>query len=186
VIAWAVFFGLLHIYATRRGFARHIFSDIITFTLSIFFVSRLFFIIADWRTEGWLIKDLIQHGDIFGFLWQFFVTDNYSLSFAGGVIGFLIVFFWKTRKNKKERVRYWDVIMPAFLIAASIGYLGALFGGQIYGIVWDSVLSITYSNFDSIVPFQHPTFPLPILYAILSLLTVFALYRIEDRIQLPE
>jgi hypothetical protein len=89
VIAWAVFFGLLHIYATRGGFTRHIFSDIISFTLSIFFMSRLTYIFADWRTEGWLIKDLFQNGDIFGFLRQFFITDNYSLSFAGGVIGFI-------------------------------------------------------------------------------------------------
>lgn len=185
VIAWAVFFGLLHIYATRRGFIRHIFSDIISFTLSIFFMGRLIYILADWRTEGWLIKDLFQNGDIFGFLRQFFITDNYSLSFAGGVIGFIWVFLWKTRKNTKDRARYWDAIMPAFLIAASIGYMGTLLGGQIYGIVFDSVFSITYSNFDSIVPFQNPTFPLPILYVVLSLLTAFSLYRIENRIQLP-
>ncbi len=186
MIAWAVFFGLLHIYATRGGLTRHIFSDIISFTLSIVFMSRLVYILADWRTEGWLIKDLFQNGDMFGFLRQFFITDNYSLSFAGGVLGFIVVFLWKTRKNTKERARYWDAIIPSFLIAASIGYLGTLLGGQIYGIVFDSIISITYSNFDSIVPFQNPTFPLPILYIVLALLTAFSLHRINAHIELPE
>jgi hypothetical protein len=45
--------------------------------------------------------------------------------------------------------------MPAFLIAASIGYIGTLLGWQIYGIVMDSIFSITYTGTDSIVPFQN-------------------------------
>ena len=63
---------------------------------------------------------------IFSFLKDFFITDNYSLSFAGGVIGFLLVFLYKTWNTPKERPRYWDAIVPSFLIAASIGYIGAL------------------------------------------------------------
>lgn len=70
--------------------------------------------------------DLFETGNIFDFLKQFFITDNYSLSFAGGVIGFLIIFFWKTRNAPKDRLKYWDSVIPAFLIAASIGYIGTL------------------------------------------------------------
>jgi prolipoprotein diacylglyceryltransferase len=86
----------------------------------------------------------------------------------------------------KDRPKYWDSIIPAFLIAASVGYIGALLGWQIYGIVMDTIFSITYSGVDSIVPFQNPTFPLPIIYSIVSILTVLFLYRIDRKIVLPE
>lgn len=112
----------------RRGLSKHIFSSIIDFTLSIFFFSRLFYIFADWRTEKFIFIDLFEKGNIFIFLKEFFITDNYSLSFAGGVIGFFIIFIWKTWRNPKDHPKYWDSIMPAFLIAASIGYIGTLLG----------------------------------------------------------
>ena len=165
-VSWIVFFVLLHFLSTRRGYTNHIFTSIIDFTLSIFFFSRIFYILADWRTEKFLFIDLFQTGDILAFLKQFFITDNYSLSFAGGVVGFLIVFFYKTASRPRERAKYWDCIIPAFLIAASIAYLGTLLGGQLYGKVMDTIISIHYTNIDSIVPFQNPTFPLPVIYSI--------------------
>lgn len=117
---------------------------------------------------------------------QFFITDNYSLSFAGGVVGFLVIFLYKTWNKVQERPKYWDSIVPAFLIAASIGYIGALLGGQIYGVVLDTWFSVHYTSPDSIVPFQNPTFPLPILYSLFALLTAYLLYRVDRQIQLPE
>ena len=186
IIAWAVFFTLLHYNAIRRSFTKHIFSNIIDFTLSIFFFWRLFYIFSDWRTERFLFVDLFESGNIFVFLRDLFITDNYSLSFAGGIVWFIIVFIWKTWNIRKDREKYWDVIIPAFLIAAPIWYIWALLGGQIYGIVLDTFFSITYSNFDSIVPFQNPTFPLPIFYALFSLITALFIYRIEEKIVIPE
>lgn len=185
VIAWWVFFSLLHYFCIRRGIPKHIFTSIIDFTLSIFFFSRIFYILSDWRTEKFIFIDLFEKGDILFFLKQFFITDNYSLSFAGGIIGFFVIFIWKTRRNPKDRPKYLDSILPAFLIAGSIGYLGTLLGWQIYGIVLDTFFSITYTNSDSIVPFQNPTFPLPIIYSIFSLLIVYILYRIETKIHVP-
>jgi prolipoprotein diacylglyceryltransferase len=186
IIAWAVFFMLLHHFSLRRGLSKHIFDSIIEFTLSMFFFGRIFYILSDWRTEKFLFVDLFSTGDIFAFLKQFFITDNYSLSFAGGVVGFMVVFFWKTWNKPKDRPKYWDSIVPAFLIAASIGYIATLLGGQIYGIVLDSWFSLHYTSPDSIVPFQNPTFPLPIIYSICTLLITYFLYRIESKILLPE
>jgi prolipoprotein diacylglyceryltransferase len=93
---------------------------------------------------------------------------------------------YKTWDKEYERTKYWDSIVPAFLIAGSIWYIGTLLGGQIYGIVLDSWFSIYYTSPDSIVPFQNPTFPLPVIYAAFSLLTAYFLYRIETKISLPE
>lgn len=185
IIAWAIFFTILHYLSIRRGFSKHIFSAIIDFTLSIFLFGRIFYIISDWRTEKFLFIDLFETGNIFTFLKQFFITDNYSLTFAGGVIGFLIVFFWKTRYIPKDRPKYWDSIIPAFLVAGIVGYIGTLLGWQIYGIVMDTFFSITYTNPESIVPFQNPTFPLPILYSLFCVGIVYLLYRIETRIPVP-
>lgn len=128
IIAWGIFFTLLHYFSIQRGFTKHIFSSIVDFTLSIFFFGRIFFIISDWRTEKFIFIDLFETGDIFTFLKQFFVTDNYSLSFAGGVIGFMIIYVWKTWNTPKDRQKYWDSIIPAFLIAAVMGYIGTLLG----------------------------------------------------------
>ena len=186
IIAWAVFFMLLHYFSLMRWLPRHIFDSIIDFTLSIFFFGRLFYILSDWRTEKFLFVDLFSTGDIFAFLKQFFITDNYGLSFAGWVVGFLVIFLYKTWTKERERPKYWDSIVPSFLIAASIGYIGALLGGQIYGIVLDTWFSIQYTSPDSIVPFQNPTFPLPILYSLFALLTTYFLYRVDRHIQLPE
>lgn len=186
IVAWGIFFTLLHYFSIRRGINRHIFASIIDFTLAIFFFGRIFYIFADWRTERFLFVDLFEQWNILVFLKDFFITDSYSISFAGGVIGFIIVFLWKTWNNPKDRPKYWDSIIPAFLIAASVGYIGTLLGWQIYGIVVDTFFSITYRWIDSIVPFQNPTFPLPIIYSLFSLLIAFFLYRIESKMPLPE
>lgn len=186
ILAWGIFFTLLHYFSVRRGVTRNIFWSIIDFTLSIFFFGRIFYIFADWRTERFLFVDLFDTWDILSFLKEFFITNNYSITFAGGVIGFIAIFLWKTWNAPKDRPKYWDSIIPAFLIAASIGYIWALLGWQIYGIVMDTFFSITYSGIDSIVPFQNPTFPLPIMYSVLSILTAFFLYRVDRKMVLPE
>jgi len=67
-----------------------------------------------------------------------------------------------------------------------VGYMWALLGGQIYGIVFDSFISITYDNYDSIVPFQNPTFPLSIMYAFLAIITTIFIYRLERKMIIPE
>ncbi len=186
IVAWWIFFTMLHHFSIRKGFWKHIFTWFIDFTLAIFFFGRIFYIFADWRTEKFLFIDLFENWNILLFLKEFIITDNYSLSFAGGVVGFMIVFIWKTWNNKKDIPRYWDCIVPAFLIAASIWYIGALLWWQIYGKPINTFFSITYKSIDSIVPFQNPIIPLPILYCLFSLLLVSFLYRIERKILVPE
>ena len=62
--------------------------------------------------------------------------------------------------------KYLDAVVRAFLIAAPIGYFGALLGGQIYGIPFDSLFSISYTNKESIVPGDVSRFPLPVVYVL--------------------
>lgn len=166
-ISWLVFFYFLHKYSVKRGISKHIFSDIVFFTFSIFFFARLFYIIAQWRTEKFIFVDLINGGSWMTFFGQFFTSPNYNLSFVGGVFGFFLVFFIKTAYSK-YRGRYLDIIVISFFLAAIIGYIGTLLGGQIYGTPFESFFSLTYNNKYSPVAFQQQTFPLPVLYILVS------------------
>lgn len=166
-ISWVIFFYSLHKYSLKKGMKKHIFSDIIPFTFSIFFFSRLFYIIGQWRTEKFLFVDLMEGKPWSEFLLQLLIPANYNLSFAGGVFGFFLVFFLKTF-HSKYRLQYLDIIVTAFFLWAVIGYFGALLGGQIYGQPFESFFSLTYTNKYSPVAFQQQTFPLPIAYMLLS------------------
>lgn len=166
-VTWLLFVTLLHHFSWKEGFTKSIFSDraIISLTLSIFFFGRLWYLFSEWRNEQFILRDLF-HGDILGFAKLFFTPENYHFSLFWGIFGFLIVFFWKTRENTRDRVRYFDAITWAFLYSALLGYFATLLGGQIYGIPFDSFISIVYNHKESIVGLRSAVFPLPILYII--------------------
>jgi hypothetical protein len=124
---WLLFFVLLHKFSLQRGIIKPIFSDIFTFTLSLFFFSRVFHIFSDWLDEKFLLMDLLS-GDVFGFLKLFFIPQNYLFSLFGAIVGFSLVFIIKTHKNKKERPRYIDAIVWAFLPASMLGYFASMLG----------------------------------------------------------
>ncbi len=181
LIAGAVFFILLHVLALRKWMVHHIFSDILPFILNSFFFGRLFYILAEWREEQFLFRDLVEGSGFFRFLSHFFLTENYNLSFAWCVIWFFIVFFFKTRKNKTERSNYYDVIIPSFLVASVFGYLGSFFGWELYGTPYNGIFAITYDSKDSIVPFRNSLFPLPFVYILTVLLILSYLFKIERK-----
>lgn len=118
-ITWLLFVTLLHHFSWREGFTRPIFSDraIIYFTISMFFFARLWYLLAEWRDEQFILMEL-GDGNILEFAKLFFMPENYHFSLFGGVFGFLVVFFWKTREAPKERPRYFDAITWAFLYSA--------------------------------------------------------------------
>lgn len=187
LIAGAVFFSLLHFFSLKKGIVQHIFSDLFSFILTPFILGRIFHIIAEWRDEKFIFMDLIEWKGFLGFLSKIFLTANYNLSFAGCVLWFLIVFFIKTRKNKADRPIYYDIIIPAFLGAAVIGYLWAFLGGQIYGIPYDGLFSIIYNTKESIVPLRNGVFPLPFLYIFWIILIGVYLFKIFKKSQsLPD
>ncbi len=185
VLSWGIFFTLLHHFSIRKGINKPIFTDIVSFTLSIFFSSRIFYILSEWREEKFIFKDLAEGKGFWHFLHQFFITDNYSISLAWGIIGFFIVFFIKTWHRKKDRTGYLDIVVYAFLITAVVWYIGATLGGQIYGIPFNSPFSILYTEKNSIVPFQNPLFPLPIIYAIISGGIYWLLHKLSLKHELP-
>jgi len=185
IIAWIIFFFLLHQLSQKKGIKNHIFSDVISFTLVIFLFSRLFYMFGDWRNEQYAFRGLLG-GDGWGqFMSQFFLRDDYGFSLLGGIIGFFLVFFWKIRKKPRSAVGYLDIIVPSFLAAAIVGYIGATFGGQLYGIPFDSPISLSYNTKYSAISAERGRFPLPLLYALLVGILFFFSQKLSKK-QLPE
>ena len=61
-------------------------------------------------------------GNILEFLRLFFIPQNYLFSLSGAVFGFFLVFIIKTHSRKEDRAKYIDIILPAFLYSALLGY----------------------------------------------------------------
>lgn len=118
---WLLFFVLLHRFSIQRGIIKPIFSDILSFTLSIFFFSRVFHILTDWLDEKFILMELFD-GKFVEFLKLFFIPQNYLFSLFGAIIGFILIFVIKTHNNKKDRGRYIDAITLAFLFSSLLGY----------------------------------------------------------------
>jgi len=186
VAAWATFFGLLHHFSIQKWLIKHIFSDVVSYTVSIFLMSRLFYIIGEWRDEKFIFMNLIEGKGFLNFLQELFAAGEYNLSLAGGIIGFALIYFIKGRKApKNDTHKYIDSLAYAFLIAAMIGYIGALFWGQIYGVPAETWISIVYNDKNSIVPFRNPLLPLPIMYWIWCGLIFLFLYRFGETKNVP-
>lgn len=182
---WLLFFVLLHRFSLRKGILRPIFSDIFTFTLSIFFFSRVFHIFRDWLDEKFILMELFD-GKIVEFLKLFFIPQNYLFSLFGAIVGFTLIFSIKTHTIKKERGRYLDAIILAFLFSCLLWYFGSLLGGQVYGIPFSSPISITYDHVDTIVKDRAPLFPLALLYIILIWGILYSIQRISTRKVFPD
>ncbi len=185
IVAWILFFYLLHYFAQRKGIKNHIFTDVVSFTLSIFLFSRFFYMFGDWRNEQYVFQQLLSGHGWGDFMTQFFFREDYGFSLLGGVIGFFVVFFWKLRKKKNLLGSYMDIIMPSFLVAAVVAYIGATLGGQLYGIAYDGWFSLNYNTKYSSIPAEKGRFPLPVIFAIITgILFIFS--QKLSRKQLPD
>lgn len=182
---WLLFISLLHKFAHKKGIIRPIFSDIATFTLSILFFARVFHILADWVNEKFIFEYLF-HGEFIDFFRLFFIPPNYLFSFFGWAFGFMLVFYIKTRTNVEARPKYLEAIVYAFLWASILWYFWSFLWGQVYGIPFDSFISVSYRHADSIVKDSVPLFPLAPFYMILSGVILAGLILAGKKHHFPE
>jgi prolipoprotein diacylglyceryltransferase len=118
-----------------------------------------------------------------------FDSDAESFLFLSEWLSFLTVrnvqkfakFYPTIAAIKKDRPLYYDIITPSFLIAAIVGYIGTYFGGQIYGVPYDGIFSLTYDSKESTVPFRNALFPLPFLYVLCLALILGYLFKISKK-----
>lgn len=182
---WLLFFIFLHRFSIQRGIMRPVFANIIPFTLSIFLFSRVFHILSDWLNEKFILMELIE-GNFLEFTKLFFIPQNFFFSLFWAVVGFLVIFIIKTHDRKKDRARYMDAIVLAFLAASLLWYFWALLGGQVYGIPFDSFLSIKYNHIDSIVKDRAALFPLAFFYIVLISAILMGLWKFTRKKTLPD
>lgn len=164
-----LFVYMLYKMSKKLDFSLDIFkNNLLWYFISIFFFSRLFFLISRWQDFRFIENPA-----------HFFITNEYNFSLIWAIFWFFIVFFilLKLRKEKLEKYIYW--IMVAFLFVLPLWYIWALLWGQIYGIDTNFWIEITYTRADTPVPFTSPLFPLPIVYSILFFILFSWLYILD-------
>lgn len=131
-------------------------KNILWFFLSIFFFSRLFYVISKWHDLKYIKNPL-----------EFFIMNDYNFSLFWAIFWFLIVLYitLKIRKEKLDKFIDWLAISLFFIL--SIWFIWALFWWQVYWKETTLWIEILYTNPFTPVPFQVPIFPLPIVYSIL-------------------
>ena len=167
-ICFFVFLFLLHRNSKKFWYDFNFFThNIIWFFLSIFFFSRLFYVIANWYDQRFIWENPIQ----------FFIMSDFNFSLFWGIVWFLIVYYILSRVEKRDFERYIDGIVMAFFWVLVIWFIGSFFGWQVYGRETSFWIEILYNRHSfSPIPFQVPIFPLPIVYALFSLFIAIWLY----------
>lgn len=170
-ICFFVFLFLLNRNAKKFSYDFSFFThNIVWFFLSIFFFSRLFYVIANWYDQRFIWEKPLQ----------FFIMSDFNFSLFGAIFWFLCVYHILTRLEKRDFHRYIDGAVIAFLGVLVIGFIWSFFGGQVYGRETSFWIEILYNKHTfSPVPFQVPIFPLPLVYALFSLFIGIGVYALS-------
>ena len=140
-------------------------KNMIWYFLSIFFFSRLFYIISRWNDLSYIREPF-----------QFFITSDYNFSLLWAIFWFFLVLFIKIKLRKESFIKYIDWIVLSFLFVLFMWYIWSLFGGQVYGketLIW---IEILYTHPFTKVPYEVAIFPLPIVYSIVFFIEFSMLY----------
>ena len=114
-LSFVLFYYMLGKLSKKTGInSNFFFGNAVVLVLATFLVSRLVFVLTQWRDYKYLFSDRFLH---------FFLMTDYNLSFIGGVFGFVGVIAYKLIRYQQEKEKYIDTIVLSFLFAATIGYL---------------------------------------------------------------
>lgn len=169
VACFFLFLWMLKKLSLRFNYEYHFFTDsVLWYFLSVFFFSRLFYVIAMWRD--------MKHIDGF---FTFFITSDYNFSLYWALFGFFVPFLFKARFLKKPVSKYIDGVVIAFLFVTIPWYIGAFFGWQVYGKITSYGIEIPYTSNTVFVPLTGDLFPLPLVYAFVCFLLFSFLYIVS-------
>jgi len=160
-----LFLFMLKKTSTKFDFSFNFFMrDIVWYFLSVFLFARIFYVISNWSSLKYLQNPL-----------EFFLMSDYHFSIFGAIFGFMIVLYINLRLHKKKIEDFIDGVFLAFIAAAGLGFIGALFGGQVYGLETNFGIEVSYNHPFTPVPYKVPIFPLPIIYALVSFV-IFSIF----------
>lgn len=165
-ICFFAFLWMLKKLSTKFWYDYTIFTkNILWYFLSVFFFSRLFYVISRWT-------DLRHIQNPF----EFFIMNEFNFSLMWAIFGFFLVLYINMRLLKQKAEQYIDGVVISFLFIAFIWYIWALLWWEVYGRETNFWIEILYNHAFTPVPYQVPVFPLPIVYAIMSFILFSALY----------
>jgi phosphatidylglycerol:prolipoprotein diacylglycerol transferase len=164
-VSFLLFFWMLHKLSKKYGINTNFFiGNALPMFLSAFVFSRLFNLLSGWQ-------DIASEGFV-----RFFFTSGYDFSLAGGMFGFFLVLFFRLSRHKLAPEKYLDAVVLAFFFSAVAAYIGAFFGGQIYGKPTYLPFGVTYTDPETVNPYTSPVVPLALVYAAFSFLFFVLLY----------
>ncbi len=178
IVTFILFYWMLWRLGRKYEINTSFFSvNLLAFFLTTTLVSRLFHVILYY---GLPTKSAFT----FEFpILSFFLMSDFYFSLGGAIVGFLIVLLILLRnKEPADRDDVLDIVAISWLFGSIVGYLGAFFGGQTYGIRSEWILSVDYINNPILAEF--PRFPLAVVYAI-CIIFIFSLCYIVKKLR-PE
>lgn len=102
-----------------------------------------------------------------------------GLTFYGGFIGAVLLFWILTIKNKVSFFKVMDAMAPALAIGHSIGRIGCFLVGDDYGIKSDVPWAVAFPK--GLPPTTDPVHPTQIYEVILMGLVFFVLWKLRKR-----
>jgi len=165
-ISFFLFLWMLHRMSKRLNYDFNVFyKNMLWFVLSVFFFSRLFYIISKWHDLKYIQS-----------FTEFFIMTDYNFSLLWAVFWFFLVLIilLKIRKENINKYIYWVVL--SFIFVLPIWFFGALLWWQVYWTDTNFWIEITYTRNDTPVNSTSPLFPLPIVYWVLFFLLFCGLY----------
>ena len=141
------------------------FNRILWYFISIFFFSRLFYIIG-WWDHFKFIKDPLE----------FFFMNDYNMSLVWAIFGFMLVLLTTVFLHWLKLWKYIDTFVLSFLFASIVWYIWTFLWWQVYWNETTLWVWILYTNSFSPVPYEVPVFPLAIVYALLTFVLFSILY----------
>ena len=167
-ISFILFFWMLYKLSLKFWINTNFFlGNVFFFFISSFIFSRLFYVLAEWRDFKYALN---------GWFFKFLFMSDYNFSLIWGIVWFFLVLFINIKKFKLKENKYIDAVVLAFLFAAVVWYIGTFLWWQVYGWPTNLPIWIIYNNPLSKNPYSSATFPLAIVYSILSFLLFTGLY----------
>lgn len=102
-----------------------------------------------------------------------------GLTFYGGFIGAVLLFWILTIKNKVSFFKVMDAMAPALAIGHSIGRIGCFLVGDDYGIKSDVPWAVAFPK--GLPPTTDPVHPTQVYEVILMGLVFFVLWKLRKR-----
>lgn len=131
-------------------------KNVLWFFLWVLFFSRIFYIIWKWHDSKYIKNPL-----------EFFIMSDYNFSLAWAITWFFIVMYILLKIRKEKLNHFIDGIVISLFFVLFFGFIWALFWWQVYGRETLYGIEISYNHPFTLVPYQVPIFPLPIIYSIL-------------------